>query len=473
MPFAVGMQTDGPLEIVPQEEWPDEIKAAEADELKYNGERSSARLFVELPFWLMTPPAAFSLNFDKSFVPVHIHDDFIEVGHLNRFLDSRANLQYIGPAEAATAAKCVHGLRGTVLRPQKTVLEFEVKALREALLNSQLSSPDAHLTPRERRSRTRRINRATHYFETLAIAHLPFVNRLITAYRAASQDPFAFDVSTWDIPLWWLISGDLLIRINLMPYKDSDDYPTVTSLTTGERRPYFAATADSLSEQLSHPVSPSYKELLDAKSLLYRGRYNDAVRAVVTSIEVEIEAQLRQLYINRGDTNDDIHRRLNESKLSFMDRVDEWEQLNHKRLPGPKVAEYPHLNGLRLKSELVRTRSLRHKIVHEGYHIDAFSKGEAYRAVDTMTWLHEWLTNRHKYTDQQRDNGNLFSATFGMTFVFNLLPFEYEPEGVVVKSPMHDSEQTLTTEEALARQFASVIEPVKWTPDAGQGAGRI
>lgn len=457
---SVGPALDGPLELIPQQEWADEFKAAAADELKYDGERVPINLVVELPFWLMTPDASVSLTFEEATVNTHIRSDFVEVGNSSRFHDSRTNLEYIGPSRWAPAGPSVGPRKDLVLRQQRTVLVFDALALREAIEASQLAHKEKAPTPKAERSRQRRINGADHYFQTLAIAHLPFVNQLIMSYRAVSQDPFAFDVSTWDVPLWWAEHDDKLVRINLMPYKDSDAYPATRDATTGQRSAYFAVDTDSLRNQLPSPVPPSFVELLDAKSLLRRGRYSEAVRAAVTAIEVEFESQLIGLYRERGETDEQIDARLNESKLSFMDRVDEWEQLTQRRLPGPRTSEYPHLNGLRVRNELINARLLRHRIVHEGYRITVFSKGRANRAVDALTWLHEWLTGRDSYSEQQTRNSALFSAIFGMTFEFGLLRFEYMTDGVVVRArdDAH-AEPIVTTDESLAAQFASTLEP--------------
>jgi hypothetical protein len=458
--FGVGPALDGPLALIPREEWAEEIKAATADELKYDGERVPINLVVELPFWLMTPDASVSLTFEGATVDAHIRSDFVEVGNSSRFHDSRINLEYIGPSWGAPVGPSYGPRKDLVLRQQRTVLVFDAQALREAMEATQLAHKEKAPTPKAERSRQRRINGADRYFQTLAIAHLPFVNQLVMSYRAVSQDPFAFDVSTWDVPLWWAEHDDILVRINLMPYKDSDEYPATRNATTGQRSAYYAIDTDSLRNQLTSPVPPSFVELLDAKSLLRRGRYNEAVRATVTAIEVEFESQLRRLYRERGETDEQINARLNESKLSFMDRVDEWEQLTQRRLPGPRISEYPHLNGLRLRNELINTRLLRHRIVHEGYRITVLSKGQANRAVDALTWLHEWLTGRDNYSEQHTRNGALFSAIFGMTFEFGLMRFEYTTAGVVVRGRDDvNAKPIVTTNEGLAAQFANALEP--------------
>ena len=50
------------------------------------------------------------------------------------------------------------------------------------------------------------------------------------------------------------------------------------------------------------PDLPGEMELLDAKSLICAGRYSDAVREVVTAIEVAVEYELGALYRQRGFT---------------------------------------------------------------------------------------------------------------------------------------------------------------------------
>ena len=76
------------------------------------------------------------------------------------------------------------------MRPQKTVVEFAVTVLKEAF-----DAADD--------SRVGWLNRADQYFRSLALAHIPFLNRLVASYRLTSRDPFAFEVSAWDVPFWW------------------------------------------------------------------------------------------------------------------------------------------------------------------------------------------------------------------------------------------------------------------------------
>src|SRR5581483_8763302 len=114
-----------------------------------------------------------------------------------------------------------------------------------------------------------RVNQAGQYLITLAFAHIPFLNQLITSYRAVSLDPFAFEVSEWDVPIWWIENNGDLERIGLIPYRETDRYPVFNSFNTLERKPIYTTTVEAVQQQTGTSVAPGKLELLDAHSLFF------------------------------------------------------------------------------------------------------------------------------------------------------------------------------------------------------------
>lgn len=455
MPIAYGIMGEGPQEIIPPGEWEEEVKAAAADELKWDGELIDARLYVELPFWLLMDEAQFSISFMGATVRAWLHHNFSSLSEL-RFLDSGANLHYLGPLDELTKTPPPKKMKYPVHRSQRSTIGFEVKILKEALSVTNAVPPDDTADNSIKRSYTRRQNRTHQYFRSLAAAHIPFLNRLIASYRCVSRDPFAYEVSEWDVPIWWVKNGVELIRCGLLPYKDQDAYPSLISFPTGERTSVIVASHDAIQKQLGEPIPPGKMELLDAKSLLFRGSFGDAVRSAVTAIEVAVEHQLRRLYAQRGFTDEESTRRLEDTKASFHERIAEYEQLSQRRLPGPMVHGLPHLNGLRLRDELEWVRWLRHRIVHEGHRVDFFSRGMTTRAIETMTWLFNWMSQSDPYTPKDSASDEFYNMSIGMPH----LPCEYTAAGVVVRSYREDPNVQVIHED-VAQQYYNTLEPEK------------
>ncbi len=223
-----------------------------------------------------------------------------------------------------------------------------------------------------------------------------------------------------------------------------------------EGSPFFAATIEEMNSQLSESVAPGKLELLDALSLSYRGRYEDAVRSSVTAIEVALEARLKQLLLESGISEGEASNRLSETRNSFFKRISEYELLSKKRIPGPVLSIIPYINGLRLRSELETVRSLRHKIVHEGIRIDIHERGPMLRAIETMTWLFEWLNYDDSHGPRTTRNYAFFSSLRGM----RKYPTRYMNDGVEVLPMDHfiDDDQIQTSDELLHQQYSTALD---------------
>jgi hypothetical protein len=426
-----------------------EMHAKEHEESEWwKGATVPITLAVELPFLLMIPDGDISLEHDVASVSASVRGNYMEVSDGQIFFDCHANVVHIGPSNElvrrSDAPPRAARAESPIFRAMKTVVLFRTEAMEDALLAFRnLES----LTP-EDRSGIRRANRATQYLDSLARAHLPFLNNLIAAYRSTSLDPFAFQVSEWDVPIWFADNGEDLVRIPLMPYWDKLMHPGMNRST------HFTVTMDNLVSQLKTDVQPGMMELLDALSLQFRGRYDDAVRSAVTAIEVVLESQLQRLLRKNGYNNSQVQHRLEETRNDFEARLTDYERLSGTRVPGPILSCLPYINGIRLKEELGRVRHLRHKIVHEGLRVDVHSCGAMRRAIETMTWLFKWLSWEEGEAKENSKNFVFYAAMRGM----QIYPFEYQQSGVVVK-PIHqgDDEMRFANNE-YAIQYYSAIE---------------
>lgn len=452
--FAKGFMAGTTMPQIPEEEWAKEIEAMQAEERDWwEGSRTPAQLVVELPFWLMIPSGETTVQYDDTNLSLTVRHDFVEICHGPTFMDSRVNVAHVGPSDGIKHVDLgsVVPDKMPIFRDMKTVVVFEVMAMEDAFLAWEERSS---IEPTDR-PQVRRINRVMQYFESLAFAHIPFLNNLITSYRSVSLDPYAVEVSEWDVPIWYAQHDSQLVRIGLMPYWDADGFPSVNC--NGDRRPYYAATQESLCEQLGSAVAPGKMELLDALSLSYRGRFGDAVRSAVTAIEVVLEAQLEKLLLEKGHSEQTVQERLADTRNSFFDRLRDYERLSGKRIPGPVLSYIPYINGIRLCSELEWVRRLRHKIVHEGTRVDIFARRLMLRAIETMTWLFQWLSS-----DDAIGEGDSRNYTFfGMLRGDRSYPVNYTSSGVEVVPMAHlnDVESIPTVDELRSQQYADTLAP--------------
>lgn len=452
-----GIRTeDGePPPLINPQEWDQEEEAFAAEESEWwKGRSVPIHLMVELPFWLMIPDCELSVPHDDATVTASVRGHYMEVSDGPLALDSHVNVVHIGPNDELKAGKdqpsSVAQTEAPVYRPMKTVVVFQPMAMEDSLVALQERKPPTW----QDRTRLRRINRASKYLQSLAYAHIPFLNRLITSYRSTSLDPFAFQVSEWDVPVWFALFKDMIVPMGLMPYWGNDWYPTLRKMGGGETTAFVASPVDAVQTQVKSEVMPGRLELLDALSLSYRGRFDDAVRSAVTAIEVALECQLRQLLEAKGYTDDQSQRRLDETRNTFEKRLADYEKLSKKRLPGPVLSCVPYINGIRFKSELWQVRELRHKIVHEGVRVDIHSRGPMLRAIETMTWLFRWLT--WEDGDAQEDSKNyVFFSLMRGNFIY---PVEYSSSGVVVVPLDRGDDKVKTGSEMFAAQYAGAID---------------
>jgi hypothetical protein len=452
--FSIGHRfNDQPMPLIPREEWPREIEAATAEEdAWWKGESVPVHLVVELPFWLMVADCEIKVAHSLATVTACVRGHFVEVSDGPLFRSSHANVTYVGPEGELSDGKeppVVSASKAPVYRYMKTVVCFAPQAMNDAID----ALKDVSSVTWEDRPAVRRVSRAEQYLHSLAYAHIPFLNHLITSYRSTSQDPYAFEVSEWDVPVWYIQRDSDLVHICLMPYWGSDAYPNLGSVGSTTRTAVRATTPEALQSQADEEVAPGKLELLDALSLFFRGRFGDAVRSAVTAIEVALESQLEELLKAKGNTEDQIERRLAATRNSFFDRLADYVDLSQKRLPGPLLSIVPYINGTRLRSELEWVRNLRHTVVHEGVRVDVFSRGPMLRAIETMTWLFRWLSGKDDHDPKSNRNYFYFSSIRGQI----TYPFKYTASGLTVVARERPDGPLKVVDEVLVDQYMSSI----------------
>jgi hypothetical protein len=237
-----------------------------------------------------------------------------------------------------------------------------------------------------------------------------------------------------------------------MPYKESYSAP-VAITPAGETNMITFVEANDIEGTLNLPEVPGEVDLLDAWSLYYRGRQSDAIRSLITSLEVLLEAKLSEYLSKVGLTEAEVESRLDETWNNFQTRLTEYTRISKRRLPGPILSVIPYINGVRLWEELEQARKLRHKIVHEGERISYPFQGQMQRVMETMTWLFNWLAESRPPRGRRLEGDPLKSSMRGMLS----LAYEYTSAGVVVQQPAA-SVNVPSMEDELRRQLVAAIE---------------
>ncbi len=115
-----------------------------------------------------------------------------------------------------------------------------------------------------------------------------------------------------------------------------------------------------------------------------------------------------------------------------------------------------YINGMRLRSELDWVRNLRHKVVHEGIRVDIFERGTTLRAIETMSWLFDWLSWEDEHGPEDSRNYIFFNMLRGQPY----FAFEYTEDGVRV-SPMAlpDPDERITSDgEIILSQYVGTTD---------------
>lgn len=343
--------------------------------LPWGHELTQVYLYVELPFWLMMDPATIAVEYEGTQFALDICGSQVEI-FFDQFSDSRRTLAWRGPQQTSNqwtpppeleALAAETGL-GFMSRPCKTVLRLKSQGLAEAF-----DLPDDGALPRESGERDA-------YWASLCEAHLPIVNELIQRYRLTTYDYFAYEVSPWDVPVWYVRSGETSRAVVIMPYKAWDHRPVTIGQPPdgGGESPVRAmqfTDAAKLSVTSTAAAIPGEFELLDARSLMERGDYTGAVRRATTAIEAIVEWRLRK-ELRKSYAEDEVEKRLIASQNDFPGR---FRQL--QKLLGTQTLSDS------LSTEFEATRRIRHEIVHRGRRLTHQERDRAQRSVDTGRWL--------------------------------------------------------------------------------------
>jgi hypothetical protein len=400
-------------------------------------------LHAELPFWLLVADCSLRVAVRDCTLELSITGRAIEIQRGIAYQDSHSNTAIIEKAEGRPSDRAAAILRGMnqsrfTLRTTRTLISIKTNVLGDALAAIQEGG-------------RRRVD-AQIYFRSFVHAHLPFVNKTINAYRRAGADPFTVEVTEWDVPVWYIDADENFIPISLIPYKESDRLPVATT-PAGETKAIVFVEANDIEKVLNLPEIPGEIDLLDAWSLYYRGRQSDAIRSLITSLEVLLEAKLREYLSKVGLTEAEVESRLDESWNNFQARLTEYTRASRRRVPGPILSILPYINGVRLREELEQVRSLRHKIVHEGERISYPFHGQMQRVMETMTWLFNWLAESSPPRGRRLEGDPLKTAMRGVLS----LAYEYTSVGVVVQQ-WSDAESAGSVEDELRRQLVAAIE---------------
>jgi hypothetical protein len=368
-------------------------------DLHWRAEWAVVDLLVELPFWLMVPTVDLPVEVAGHSFPIGLRDDFIEV-QAGEFLDSARNRLYLGPQSGVGPIAQFLLERGlaSLTRPCKTVVVIRTRCNSDVLSKAGADQPSS----------------VTSYLQALCAAHLPVVNTVIRAYRLATYDLFPLEVNPWDVPIWAIKFGGQHLRVSLLEYASWDVKPMVFS-TPEQGTPFELIDGFDLAAAMNRQFTPGEGELLDGLALMERGDYSGAVRRVVTSIEVVLEAALRGELL-KVSSEPEVDRLLKASRYRFPSRLRQYLTLAKRTMP----------TGF--DQELERSRDLRHKIVHRGLQVTYHERGMAQRCVDTGRWIFNWLENQPERTKARESRLGLRSL--GRHLV--LFDAAIESDGVVV-----------------------------------------
>ena len=378
------------------------LDSAAVDQIDWSAPLLKVDLWVELPFWLMVDNTSLRVEHKGCTFDVRLLDHYYEL-FLSAVTDSRSSVLYQGPkkkrGEFDRKTRAVLKQRPKVLwRKCKTVVKIGSRC------NASVFDADDDARPWSHR----------YYLADLCRAHIPVLNRVIQSYRLATYDYFAFEVSPWDVPRWMIEREHESITCNLVPYRGWDWKPPVSG------SPYQLINGADLQASLSASETPGELELLDAQNLMERGDYSGAVRRVTTAIEVVLEWALdRQLTASDGQGA--AVEFLRKTRTSFQRRLDKY-QTSTKRTLSPVLA-----------TQLLETRELRHRIVHDGERVEPGERGRAQKAVDMGRWTFNWIENDETRAAIRERRIGLRSL--GRDLAAGMFDAEVTPDGVVVSPP--------------------------------------
>ena len=354
--------------------------------IDWSASKEHCVLHVELPYWLATPDGTVTVELFGWKQKIDIRNTAFAVYSGNRVRRDESNIlqltQSDGHPFSSEQIEQVNGQERFCLRKYRTLLSLPCE-IHKGIAVAQNSSDG----PVRRDS--------TIYLRTLSFSLLPYINRLISAYRRVSLDPFSSQLSFWDIPVWHISNES-----NQLFTYDMSNYFIFESLPESAIHPahgvpaqaYLRTTIGKVRHSLLVEPVVSLEELLDAWTDYHRGRLGDAIRKAVTSIEIAVSQLLEAALISSGLDQDSSAQKVR--GLRFRQQLDDYCSISRRRIPGP-IYDWMSLeiNGVRLEDELFQAREIRHKIVHESLRPTMRNEGAVLRILETISWLHGWLYN--------------------------------------------------------------------------------
>jgi hypothetical protein len=233
------------------------------DNLDLTSAWADVTLTVELPFWLLIPNGELNVVERGHGFTVALFDSFVQV-FAGVAADSRVTVAYEGPIDGApnAVARVVSSGRISMYRKCRTVLRIKSRAVEDVL--------------RARTEKGGRARTADHYFVALCSAHLPVVNRLVHAYRSATYDPMAHEISPWDAPIWFVRANADAWRVCILEEAERDERPVQKDFSKRDdpAAPWEVVQLTDVAavkSALEHEPVPAEVALRDADSLLHRG----------------------------------------------------------------------------------------------------------------------------------------------------------------------------------------------------------
>lgn len=366
-------------------------KYALGDSLNWDAPWVTVRLWTELPFWLMVNDATIPIECEGHIFPVSINNNYFEL-FAGVTSDSRSTVVYRGPYKNrgdlppdTKHAMEEHPEGPYMWRKCKTYLKIESRCNEDvwnAADHGEIRRSIEDLQDAAKRVAIRRSNESRLYLSELCRAHISVANNLIRSYRLATYDYFAFELSPWDVPHWWVERDGQAVSSTLVGYRGWDTKPLISKFNDPSVKPevYQLIDADSLKSRAALVPTPGELELLDALNLMERGDYSGAVRRITTAIEVIVEGVSgKAMEAAKGKRA--ARRFLRRTRMRFDARVRAYQKLTGRETPEV------------LLKTLKETRGLRHQIVHAGYRIGPAERGRAQKAVDTGRWTFNWFEN--------------------------------------------------------------------------------
>ena len=375
-----------------------------------------ATLTVELPFWLMLPDSEISVTWNSTPFEVLIRQLTMEV-FVDFVSDSRQTIAghtglkqdlFENPDRLANfSAERGHPM---MPRPCKTVLT--IKTLAHEDIFRELTDADRPAVARE----------FSAYRASLCEAHIPVVNELIQRYRLQTYDYFPYEVSAWDVPIWYLAHSEQQNRSLLIGYKGWDFRPAIVGPgMDSDGTPHLAqfewTNKAHIEEMASDKASQGEFDLLDARSLMERGDYTGAVRRAVTSIEALV-AQRLLAELQKSMTLEDSEKELKKTERYFQRRLTQLQKLLNVSYPKGLLDSFEE------------TRKMRHDIVHKGRRLTIHDRGRAQRAIDSGRWLFNRIEENPARTQLREHAHTLRSA--GRVAMEVRFPAIVGPKGITI-----------------------------------------